>query len=183
MFIRYCINSHKHTWCLKFEVTGSDCRTSLTMMFYVTCTGINTDYYPTNCTKSKLNNCIMIRIALADSRDYTALVEKHMVACIIFLLVSEFTLQPPSCSPLPLLLSRESLALPAAERLSIVPAHLNHREAQTLQNAWTRSCRLNSGGVKGLKGRQWRHSSINTEIQRKDKVSFVTSPVSKTPDQ
>ena len=56
------------------------------------------------------------------------------------------TLQPSTCSPLPLLLSGQSLALPPAEGLSVVPAHLNHREAQALPNTWTRSCRLRSRG-------------------------------------
>lgn len=60
------------------------------------------------------------------------------------------TSQPPTCSPLPLLLGRQSLALPLAEGLSIIPAHLNHREVQALPDAWARSCRLSSRG-----SREW----------------------------
>lgn len=56
------------------------------------------------------------------------------------------TLQPPSCCPLPLLLRGKPLALPQTEGLSIIPAHLDHWEVQTLPNAWARSCRLNSQG-------------------------------------
>lgn len=81
----------------------------------------------------------------------------HRGTCSVYSMISVYrlcTLQPSTCSPLPLLLSRQSLALPLAEGLSVVPAHLNHREAQALPNTWTRSCRLRNRGSVEQKARR-----------------------------
>lgn len=45
------------------------------------------------------------------------------------------TLQAAACSPLPLLLCGQPLALPDTVGLSIIPAHLNHREVQLLTDS------------------------------------------------
>lgn len=56
-----------------------------------------------------------------------------------------FTLPSSSSRPLPLLLCGQSVAFPLAELLRIIPAHMNHREVQTLQNTWTGPCGLSRG--------------------------------------
>lgn len=90
-----------------------------------------------------------------------------IVAHAVFILYNLCTLQPSTCSPLPLLLSGQSLVLPLAEGPSVIPAHLNHREAQTLPNAWTRSCRLNGRGSKQWKAGNEGMLGVNKKHKRR----------------
>lgn len=68
----------------------------------------------------------------------------------VIYLLKLYTLQSTPCSPLPLLLCRQSLSFPLTKGLSIIPAHVNDREFQALPNSRTRSCRLGSRGSNQL---------------------------------